>query len=133
MQNMGMVDVLRKFIKAERTANWDLHLQAIYDMLPFFAAADHNLYAKSAYIYLQMMLDLQTKHPEVCKSFQDGLHFMRRSDRYWAGLSTDLAIEATRGQRMTKMQRPVWLMSMPFCAKVNDARPLHHEFNVSYQ
>jgi len=39
------------------------------------------------------MLDLQTKHPEVYKSFQDGLHVVGRSDRYWGGLSTDLAIE----------------------------------------
>jgi len=65
MQYMDMVDVLRKFIKAECTAKRDLHLQAIYDMLPFFAAAGHTLCAKSAYIYLQIMLDLPTKHPEV--------------------------------------------------------------------
>jgi len=39
------------------------------------------------------MLDLQTKYPEMYKSFQDGLHVVHRSVRYWAGLSTDLAIE----------------------------------------
>ena len=133
MQYMGMVDVLRKFIKADRTANWDLHLQAVYDMLPFFAAAGHNLHAKSAYIYLQMMHDLQTKQPEVYKSFQDGLHVVRRSDCYWAGLSTDLAIEQvlmrsiktsgglTRGRGTSATQRLVWLMSLPSCAEVNNA------------
>ena len=81
---MGMVDVLRKFIKSERTTNWGLHLQVVYDMLPccHAAAAGHNLYAKSAYKYLKMMLDLQTKYPEVYKNFQDGLHVVHRSDRY---------------------------------------------------
>ena len=58
------------------------------------------------------------EHPEVYTSFQDGLHVVRRSDRYWAGLSTDsLAIEQvlirsvktrgglTRGRGMSESQR----------------------------
>lgn len=93
-QYMGMVDIRRKFIRAERTGNWKMHLQAVHEMLPYFAACGHNLYAKSAYIYLQLMNDLQKKHSEVYNSFQDGLHMhvVRRSDRYWAGLSTDLVL-----------------------------------------
>ena len=57
MQYMKMIDILRMFIKAERTGNWNLHLHAVYDMLPYFAAAGHNMYAKSAYIYLQLMFE----------------------------------------------------------------------------
>ena len=53
LEYMKLVDIIRKFIKGERTGNRSLHLQAVYDMLPYFAAACHNLYAKSAYrIYL---------------------------------------------------------------------------------
>jgi len=44
MQYMGMVDVLRKFIKAERTAKWDLHLQAVYDMLPCCCCGSQPVY-----------------------------------------------------------------------------------------
>jgi len=93
IQYMHMVDILRTFIRAERTGNWKLHLQAVHDMLPYFAAAGHNPYAKSAYLYLQLMYDLQKEHPDVYTSFQDGLHVVRRCDRYWAELSTDLAIK----------------------------------------
>lgn len=126
------IDILRMFIKAERTGNWNLHLQAVYDMLPYFAAAGHNMYAKSAYIYLQLMEDLKDKHPDVYQQFQDGLHVVRRSDRYWAGLSTDLVIEQvlmrsvkttgglTPGKGMTEI-RLVWLLSMPSCAEINIA------------
>ncbi len=53
-----MIRILRMFIEAERTEDWMLHLQAIQDMLPYFAAAGHNLYAKSAYIYLQKIQQL---------------------------------------------------------------------------
>ena len=128
-----MVDILPTFIRVERTGNWKLHTQAVHDMLPYFAAAGHNPYAKSAYLYLQSMYDLQKEHPEVYTSFHNGLYVIRRSDRYWAGLSTDLAIEQvlmhsvktcgglTRGRGMSQSQCLIWLISMPACADVNNA------------
>ena len=54
---MDMVALLRQFIEAERTGNWELHLQSLRDMLPFHAAAVHNLYVKSVNLYLQQMLE----------------------------------------------------------------------------
>ncbi len=132
LQYMKMIDILRMFLKAERTGNWALHLQAVHDMLPYFAASGHNLYAKSAHIYLQMMQELPQTHPDVYKSFNEGYHVVRRSDRYWAGLSSDLTIEQvlmrslktsgglTRGTGMTETQRNVWLLSLPSRAHVNE-------------
>ncbi len=93
LQYMDMIDILRMFLKAERTGNWELHLQAVHDMLPYFAASGHTLYAKSAFIYLQLMHDLPKSHPDVHRRFQERYHVVRRSDPYWAGLSTDLIIE----------------------------------------
>ena len=43
LQYMEMVNILRTSIKVERTANWELHLQAVSEMLPYFAASGHNL------------------------------------------------------------------------------------------
>ena len=132
LQYVDMIDILCAFIKAERTGEWELHLKAVHKMLPYFAAAGHNLYAKSAYIYLQKMLELPEKHPDIHRSFLAGFHVVRRSDRYWAGLSTDLIIEQvlmrsikisgglTRGRGFTETQRLIWLLSMPDCADVND-------------
>lgn len=88
-----MVQILRTFIKAERTGDWNLHLQTMYDMLPFFAAAGHNLYTKSAYVYLTSMHMLPSEHPEIFTAYQGGHHVLRRRERYWAGISTDLTIE----------------------------------------
>ena len=84
-------------------------------------------------IYLQQMEKLPDTHPIVHQQFEPGLHVVRRSDRFWAGLSTDLFIEQvlmrsvksngdmTRGRGMTEMQRNVWLLSMPACAQINEA------------
>jgi len=63
MQYSEMIDILRKFIKGERTGNWDLYLQS---MLPYFAAAGHNLYTKSAHVYISMMQKLQEEHM-ICR------------------------------------------------------------------
>ncbi|KAJ8406495.1 hypothetical protein AAFF_G00300690 [Aldrovandia affinis] len=102
-------------------------------MLPFMAASGHNLYTKSARIYVQRMCKLQVDHPDVYKRFGEGFHVVRRSDRVWAGLSVDLVIEPvlmrsmktsgglTRGRGMTELQRLKRLLSMPACAEVNNA------------
>ena len=49
LQYMDMVEILRKFIKAERTRHWPWvqHLEALSEMLPYVAASGHNLYTKS--------------------------------------------------------------------------------------
>ena len=133
IQYCEIIQLLRKFIKAERTGNWELHLQSVRDMLPYFAAAGHSLYAKSAYVYITSMQNLEDTHPEVFHQFKACHHVFRRSDRYWAGLSTDLVIEQvlmrsvkssgslTRGRGMGEAQRAEWLLSMPACADINNA------------
>ena len=93
LQYMDMLDILRKFLKAERTGSWKLHLQTMNDMLPYLAASGHNLYTKSVYLYLQDMTKLQELHSEVYAHFLQGYHVIRHSNCFWAGLSLDLAIE----------------------------------------
>ena len=93
LQYLDTVEILRMFIKAERIGNWRLHLQALSEMLPYLAAAGHNLYTKSVRLYLQSMSSLETDHPDVYRQFEAGFHVVRRSNRLWAGLSTDLVIE----------------------------------------
>ena len=133
IQFMDMVSLLRNFLRAERTGNWILHLKTLREMLPYLAAAGHCLYAKSVYLYLQKMTDLKMKHPDVYNQFQHGYHVIRRSDRYWAGMSSDLVIEQTlmksvkstggltRGRGMGETQRTQWLLSLPACSEVNRA------------
>ena len=87
IQYLDMIRILRKFIRAEQLGNWYLHIEAVSEMLPYFAASDHMLYAKSASIYLSSMADLPNDHLVVHQ------HVARRSDRAWAGLSTDLMID----------------------------------------
>ncbi|GFR65220.1 hypothetical protein ElyMa_005525200 [Elysia marginata] len=79
------------------------------------------------------MQTLQEQHPEVFSVFSAGHHVLRRSDRFWAGLSPDLVIEQTlmrsvksiggltHGRGMGGLQRTLWLLSRPACADMNSA------------
>ena len=111
---------------------WELQIQAMYEMMPYLAASGHNLYTKCIHVYLQHMHKLHETHLAVSRHFDQGLHVVRRSDRFWAGLSPDLVIEQvlmrsmktsgglTRGRDMTETQRLVWLMPYPVCAEINN-------------
>ena len=121
---------------------WEIHILAMYILL-YLAASGHNLYTKSIHIYLQEMSKLQETSPEVFRHFCRGLHVVRRSNRYWAGLSSDLVIEQvlmrsmktsgglTRGRGMTETQRLIWLMSHPLCSEVNSAMQQLTSINYS--
>ena len=93
-QYIDMISIVCKSIKAQRIGNCLLHLEAVTDMLPYFAASGHYLYLESARLYLQSMYELETTNPTVFEHFKDiGFHVIRTSDRYWGGISTDLTIE----------------------------------------
>ena len=65
--------------------------------------------------------------------FSQGFHTVRRSDRYWAGLWTDITIEQslmrasksrgglTRGRGMSESVHLLWVVSGYKCAEVHDA------------
>ena len=126
---MEMISILKQFIQAEREGDWKGHLKAVSKMLSYFAAAGDNLNLKSSYVYLQEMSKLEESHPALYTAFLDGNHIVRRSDRFWGGLSTDLVIEQvlmrsiksvwgmTRCRGLSEAQRAQWLLSMPACAE----------------
>ena len=42
LQYQNMIDILKKMIMAEWTGHWNLHLQAVFDMLPYHSASGHR-------------------------------------------------------------------------------------------
>ena len=128
-----MLQVGRRLIMAERTGSWLMHLSAVADCLPIFAASGHYNYLKSAYLYVQEMNELETTHPDVFRKFASGFHVIRRTHQFWAGLSSDLVIEQTlmrslkgsggltHGSGMDEEQRLLWTMSMPVTSEYNNA------------
>ena len=80
------------------------------------------------------MYQLPTDHPWLYHCFiEQGFHAVCQSNRYWAGLWTDLIIEQvmmrsikncgglTRGRGMTESVRLQWIYTMHKCAGVHNA------------
>ena len=59
----------------------------------YFAFLGHHLYAKSTYLYLQSTEELLHTHPDIHRMFKYGINSIRRMDKFWAALSTELMIK----------------------------------------
>ena len=134
VQYLKYIELVQLFIPAERTANWDLHIVSVSQMINLVAATGHIHYAKRAKVYVQKILELSTDYPWLYTKFAtNGYHTVRRSNRFWAGLWTDLIIEQvlmrtiksrgglTRGRGVTESVRVMWVNSMHRCASVHNA------------
>lgn len=90
-----MVSLLKSFLAAERMGDWESHLKCIELMIPFFHAAGHFNYGKSARLYLQDMKNLKkTMDPNEYKKFtKEGFFTARRTNNYYAGIFSDRTIE----------------------------------------
>lgn len=131
IQYLKQVEIIQDFIRAERTGNWALHLQSVRKMLPYLHAAAHLHYAKSARLYLQEMesLHLRMEQNEFQAMTCNGYFTIRRSDKFWCGVSPDLAIEQDLMRIMkvsggmirrgvTENTLAQWIHTLPSCADI---------------
>ena len=71
-----------------------MHLVATTRMINLFAATGHSNYAKTSQLYLQLMQDFSKSQSWLYNQFMShGYHTVRSSEKFWGGISTDLAIE----------------------------------------
>ena len=93
-----------------------MHLDAILEALPTFAAGGNSNNLKSSYRYRQKMKHLEKQKPKVFHEFMNGFHVIRHTNQYWAGLGSDLVIKTlmrslkstgglTHGSGMTEHQK----------------------------
>lgn len=134
-QYWKQVEILKMTIKADRTADWDLHLYSANCMLPYFHAAGHLPYAKSCHLYLQNMLACRNtmNMEDYRKMTQKDCHVVRRNNKFWSGTPMDMIIEQelmrrmktsgglTHGRGITDSTLSRWITGMPQCLKVTEA------------
>ena len=134
VQYFRMVTLVKQFIEAERMGNWNLHLDTIQKMIPYFHASGHFLYAKSCHLYLQDMFDLkQRMTAEEYELFTTKGYFtIRRSDKFWCGTWSDMTIEQslmrtmkclgglTHGRGVQESVLSKWTLGMVFLHNICD-------------
>ena len=92
-QYMRLVQVLLRFIRAEREGNWRLHLSSFAAMLPWFAIYDHTNYTRWGTIYLADMKNLEETHPDIYTEFVNGNFVVKKTNHRFNQISTDQALE----------------------------------------
>ena len=60
-----MCQILKRYIHAERSGDWQSHLDKIEKMVHMIVSAGHQNYASCLPMYLRDMRELPNKHPDV--------------------------------------------------------------------
>lgn len=104
IQYLTMVTLLRRFLEAERTGIWAMHLNTVNLMIPYFIASGHIHYAKASHIYVQQMHSLPNKMTKVeFDRYASGYFTIKRSNKFCSGTSPDMVIEQTANREFKMM------------------------------
>ena len=79
-----LVFIMMLYVRAEREANWYLHLYSVAQMIPYFFAAGHINYARYCLFYMRSMKNLP---PDVLDEFLQGHHVTRHKPGFWNGIN----------------------------------------------
>lgn len=80
------------FCRAEKEADWALHLLAVRYMIPYFFAAHHPNYAHYGLYYLR---SVEALPHNILQKFMNGDHVTRHTPGTWNAMWTDMMIETT--------------------------------------
>ena len=93
-QHIKMVLEMLQFIRAVRTANWELHLMALESFTKYFFAHDKVNYAPVIPLYLAEMKSLKETDLEIYNEFMEGNWVVNKnSDVPFCALGADHALE----------------------------------------
>ena len=82
--------LMMMFVKAEREADFALHLFCCKMMMPYFFAAKHVNYARYGICYINTMEKLPS---EVLTQFMKGEHVMRHQKGIWNAIWSDMMMK----------------------------------------
>ncbi|KAI4829100.1 hypothetical protein KUCAC02_023162 [Chaenocephalus aceratus] len=91
-------DLLLRILLSEREADFQLHLNSMCEVIPWFRAAGRTNYAKYMPVYVAEMKALEHEQPEAYTFMQEGGFVVRRSEDHsfnCVALATDQALEQT--------------------------------------
>ena len=93
---LDMIEILLKLVRSSRERNWDMHLSAIHDMIPWCFAYDKINYAKYLSSYYVDMVRLPRTHPTAYEFLNNGgLSVQLSSSNPFGAIPVDQAMEET--------------------------------------
>jgi len=93
---MDAAHIMLRLLRAERDADFELHLNAVCETIPYLIVGGRNNYAKYTPVYVAEMKQLEVEQPATYKHLASGGFVVRRcSKRSFNGVPTDQALEQT--------------------------------------
>ena len=77
------------FIKPIHEADFQLYVEALSKIVPWFFALDHTHYARWIPVHLRDLISLKECHPSIYEQFMKGNFTVRKSERIFSAIATD--------------------------------------------
>ncbi|CAG9760430.1 unnamed protein product [Ceutorhynchus assimilis] len=88
------VELLWRLLKSERNEDFQAHLCAVYDTLPYLSAAGRNLYFKWVPVYLSDMEKLKVEVPDMFEFLAAGNFVVKKTNgKKFNCVASDMALE----------------------------------------
>jgi hypothetical protein len=84
---------LSRFYRAQRSGDWILTKEALFDFCPLFFSFGHTNYARWLPVFLKDMAQLEFSHPEIHAEFMDGKFVVQRGDGKFSLMGLDQSQE----------------------------------------
>eukprot|EP00112_Aurelia_sp_Birch-Aquarium-sp1_P025733 Seg873.8 transcript_id=Seg873.8/GoldUCD/mRNA.D3Y31 product="hypothetical protein" protein_id=Seg873.8/GoldUCD/D3Y31 len=81
------------FVKSLKSANFQLYLECITKLAPWFFSLDHPNYARWMSVHVRDMSALKMTHPQVAAAFEDGHFTVHKSNHAFSAVAIDRAHE----------------------------------------
>lgn len=86
---MDMELLLLKFIRSQREANFDMYIECLREMLPWFFLLDHVHYARWLTVHVQDLTQLQVSNQATFEQFSKGAFVTQKSTRKFSAMAHD--------------------------------------------
>ncbi len=123
------------FVRSIRTANFQLYVQSLTKLVPWFFSLDHFNYSRWISVHLRDMVTLAHLHPNIYTEFVMGNFTVRKTDHSFSNIAIDQAHEQNNavvkndGGAIGLTESPAalqrWMVSGPEMAGlINDSKHL---------
>ena len=100
------VNCIKTLIAADRTGDWEGHVDAVENLLPIFRGCDSINCLCYATFYLETMHRLPTDHPAIYEMFMKGYFVINESHGKCSGVSSDMKLEQTIQVPVASLGKP---------------------------
>ena len=100
--NLELELLLFTFVRSLRTGDFDLYIDTLTKLTPWFFSLNHTHYARWMSVHVRDISSLTQTHPDVAQEFQKGKFVVSKSQRKFSLIAVDHCHEQNNGVMKTE-------------------------------